>query len=144
MTQIAKVNAILGDGTAKVGVQRKTACGHDCADCAGCETVIKQPEVVVVAQNSIGAKQGDIVLVESSTGGILKVAMVVYIVPFVLFFLGYFLSSILGGGEGLSVAAALLGFALGLLLAGGLDRYVKHKQSLQFRIVEITLPCSGM
>ena len=143
MTQIAKVNAVLGDGMAKVGVQRKTACGHDCADCAGCETVIKQPEVVVVAQNPVGAKQGDIVLVESATGGILKAAMVLYIVPFLLFFLGYFLSTALGQGEGFAVTAALAGFALGLLLALGLDRYVKNRKSLQFRIVEITLPCSG-
>ena len=144
MTQIAKVNAILGNGMAKVGVQRKTACGHDCADCAGCETVIKQPEVVVVAQNPIGARQGDIVLVESSTGGILKAAMAVYIVPFLLFFLGYFLVSALGGGEGFSVAVALAGFVLGFFLAWRLDRYVKQRQSLQFRIVEITLPCSGI
>ena len=36
MTQIATVEKDLGGGYAEVSVPRKSACGHDCEECAGC------------------------------------------------------------------------------------------------------------
>ena len=36
MTQIATVEKILNEGYAEVSVPRKSACGHDCEECAGC------------------------------------------------------------------------------------------------------------
>ena len=36
MTQIATVERILDDTHAEISVPRKSACGHDCEECAGC------------------------------------------------------------------------------------------------------------
>ena len=36
MTQIATVEEILSGGYATISVPRKSACGHDCEECAGC------------------------------------------------------------------------------------------------------------
>lgn len=36
MTQIATVEKILPGGMAEISVPRKSACGHDCEECAGC------------------------------------------------------------------------------------------------------------
>ena len=36
MTQIATVERILDSGYAEISVPRKSACGHDCEECAGC------------------------------------------------------------------------------------------------------------
>ena len=36
MTQVATVEKILRDGYVQISVPRKSACGHDCEECAGC------------------------------------------------------------------------------------------------------------
>lgn len=36
MTQIATVERILDADHAEISVPRKSACGHDCEECAGC------------------------------------------------------------------------------------------------------------
>ena len=36
MTQIATVERIVDNNYAIISVPRKTACGHDCEECAGC------------------------------------------------------------------------------------------------------------
>ena len=36
MTQIATVEKKLGAGYVEISVPRKSACGHDCEECAGC------------------------------------------------------------------------------------------------------------
>ena len=35
MTQVATVEKILRDGYVQISVPRKSACGHDCEECAG-------------------------------------------------------------------------------------------------------------
>ena len=39
MTQVATVEKILRDGYVQISVPRKSACGHDCEECAGCGTL---------------------------------------------------------------------------------------------------------
>ena len=36
MTQIATVERIIDSDHAEISVPRKSACGHDCEECAGC------------------------------------------------------------------------------------------------------------
>ena len=36
MTQVATVERILDKTHAEISVPRKSACGHDCEECAGC------------------------------------------------------------------------------------------------------------
>lgn len=144
MTQLAQVKKILSNGCAEVSVHRKTACSHDCSDCAGCELTVYQSDITITAENGMGARIGDTVLLESANSEIIYTAVLVYVVPFVLFFIGYFLSKAIRLSDGFSIISACICFAIGFLPARSLERTVREKKSVQFRIVEITKPCSDI
>ncbi len=63
MTQIATVEKLLPDGYAEISVPRKSACGHDCEECAGCG--MTGAAIHARAKNQADAKPGDKVVVES-------------------------------------------------------------------------------
>lgn len=54
MTQIATVERILDADHAEISVPRKSACGHDCEECAGCG--VTGAAVHARASNPIGAR----------------------------------------------------------------------------------------
>ena len=87
MTQIATVERILDDTHAEISVPRKSACGHDCEECAGCG--VSGVSVYVKALNTVGARPGQKVVVESDTKKMLKIVSFVYLIPVVLFLAGY-------------------------------------------------------
>ena len=135
--QKARVTRILDEGRAEVAVKRQSACGHDCAQCGGgCSELMVASEVRVVADNAAGTRPGDTVTVESSTSRVLGAAVLVYTVPFLLFFVGYFLGAFLWG-EGAGIAAGAVGLALGFVPAVLLDRQTRRRGSIQFRIVAV-------
>ncbi|MDO5546357.1 MAG: SoxR reducing system RseC family protein [Eubacteriales bacterium] len=129
MEQLVRVREVHNDGTAAVIHIRESACSGDCHKCSGCGAA--KETVVFTADNLIGAVPGDLVKVESSTAPVLKAAMVLYVLPLLLFFLGYWLGTLpgsfgaLGGG---------LGFALGVLIVIGYDRLVLKKAELRYTI----------
>lgn len=137
--QKAKVTRILDGGRAEVAVKRQSACGHDCATCGGgCSELMVEPEIRVVAENSAGARAGDTVTVESATSGILGAAVLVYIVPFFLFFVGYFITgAVFHGSEGACIAAGIAGFLLCFLLVWRLDRRLRENRAIAFRITAV-------
>ena len=138
MIQTAKVTKVFPDGRAEVAVKRQSACGHDCSKCGGgCSELMVSSTVAVTAANPVRAMPGDMVRVESSTSGVLKAAVVVYLVPFLLFFLGYFLCAAAQLSSGISAAAGGIGCAVGVLLAVLLDRQVRRRQSITFCITAI-------
>ena len=137
MVQTAQVIKLLEDGRAEVAVKRQSACGHDCSQCGGgCAELTVMPTVTVRAENPIRAMEGDTVTVESSSQRILGAAVLVYLVPFILFFAGYAVGSALGLGGG-AAALGLGGFALGLLCAVWVDRRERKRRSITFRITAI-------
>ena len=71
MTQIATVEKVLAGGYAEISVPRKSACGHDCEECAGCG--MTGAAIHARARNDVGAQKGDKVVVESSTKKLLGV-----------------------------------------------------------------------
>ena len=129
MEQLVKVRKTHKDGTATVIHVRESACSGDCHKCSGCGAA--KEAVVFTADNPIGAKRGDLVKVESSTAPVLKAAVVLYVLPLLLFFLGYWLGTLpgsfgaLGGG---------LGFVLGLGIVVAYDRLVVNKADLRYTI----------
>lgn len=143
MTQIATVVKINNNGMAEVQVARKTACGHDCSKCSGCSQVVTG-ETVIQAKNELNAKKGDQVLIESKTSKILAAAMIVYILPFLLFFVFYFAVSALFSYQesSLPVVGGLIGFFLGIISAVCWDRREKKTRNLEFVMVEIKQRCS--
>ena len=132
MTQIATIVKPLPDGKVEIVVARQSACAHECSECAGCGGT-PQP-VYTQAVNLIDAEPGDKVVVESSTGQVLGVAYMVYFLPFLLFFVGYFLTA----GRvpvGLDYAIGLLLVVVSFLLIKRLDTKLREKGGVEFRVV---------
>ena len=134
MTQIATVEKILPGGMAEISVPRKSACGHDCEECAGCG--VSGASVRARARNAVGAAVGQKVVVESSTKRLLGVMSLVYLLPIVCFFAGYFLTGALSS-EGARYAVAIAAFLLGLIPAVVCDRRMKRSGALTFTIVRL-------
>lgn len=132
MTQIATVEKVLNHGQAIVAVPRKSACGHDCENCAGCG--VSGMVVRARAENPISAAVGDKVVVEGSTKKVLGIVLLVYLVPVFLFLTGYFASAGLGS-EAMQYTLGGLGFVLGLILAVLFDRRLRKTGGMTFTIV---------
>ena len=88
MTQQGTIKKLLPNGLAEVEVTRRSACGHDCAKCGGCGGLETQT-LYVTARNHAHASVGDRVLLEGETKQVLGFAVLVYLLPLVLFFVGY-------------------------------------------------------
>ena len=129
MQQRVKVLSCEPDGMARVSVLRQSACSGDCHKCAGCGAA--EQTMIFTAINSIGAKPGDLVTVESASGPVLKAAAILYMVPLVLFIAGYLIGMQwkLGGLTGLA------GFGLGVGLAIVYDRLVMKKKNTVYTII---------
>lgn len=108
---------------------RESACSGDCHKCSGCGAA--KETVTFTAKNPIGARRGELVKVESETAPVLKAAAVLYVVPLVLFFSGYYLGFRLGGFGAL---VGGLGFALGIALVLVYDRKVVRKANIDYMI----------
>jgi len=133
MTQIATVEEILSGGYARISVPRKSACGHDCEQCAGCG--VTGAAVRARAKNDPGAQPGEKVLVESSTKKLLGVVLLVYILPLVGFLLGYFLSE--GLAEGVRYAIAVAAAAVAFIPCVIYDRYARRHETLTYTILRV-------
>ena len=133
MTQIATIERDLGGGYAEISVPRKSACGHDCEECAGCG--MTGAAIKARARNDIGAQPGDKVVVESSTRKIFGVVALVYVLPVVFFLLGYFLSE--GVAEGARYAIAIAAFAVSFIPCVLYDRHARKKELLTYQILRL-------
>ena len=133
MTQNATVEKLLPGGYAEISVPRKTACGHDCEECAGCG--MTGAAIRARAKNDPGAAVGQKVVVESSTKKLLGVVALVYVLPVVCFLLGYFLSE--GLAEGWRYAIAIGAAALSFLASVAYDRKARREESLTYTILRV-------
>ncbi len=133
MTQIATVERLLDSGYAEISVPRKSACGHDCEECAGCG--MTGAAIKARARNDVDAQPGDKVIVESSTKKLFGVIALVYVLPVIFFLLGYFLTE--GLAENwryvIAIAAAVVSFLPSIFY----DRYAKRKEKLTYQIVRL-------
>ena len=132
MTQDAIVYKCLPNGMAEVVVTRTTACGSNCGNC---ESFIFQSELKTLAKNSINARPGQKVIIESKSSRIYKAAMLVYILPMLLMVLGYALGAALSTGEGLGIALGFAGLIAGAALIVLSERR-KNKEPITFEIIE--------
>ena len=124
MTQVATVERILDSEHAEISVPRKSACGHDCEECAGCGV-------------TGAAVPGQKVVVESSTEKMLRIVALVYLIPVALFFVGYFAAMAVTISVAVQYTAAVAGFVLGILGAVSYDRRLRAKGGLSFTIVRL-------
>ena len=122
MTQTAQVKQTFPNGTAVVAVVRQGACAHNCSECGGCMTA-QQPTVTVV--------------VETENANLMGVIAFVYLVPMVLLVAGYLAAQAFGLTQGWCILASVAAFAVSILMVVALDRSVKRRRALQFRIVRL-------
>lgn len=136
MTQTAQVKQTFPNGTAVVAVVRQGACAHNCSECGGCMTA-QQPTVTALAQNTVGAREGELVVVETENANLMGVIAFVYLVPMVLLVAGYLAAQAFGLTQGWCILASVAAFAVSILMVVALDRSVKRRRALQLRIVRL-------
>ena len=129
MEQIVRVHRLHPDGRADIILVRESACSGDCHKCSGCGA--QKETMIVTADNPIRAEVGDFVTLSSDTASVMKAVVAVYLIPLVLFFVGYALGHSLGISGGLMGG---LGFLLGIAFAVWFDRHTAKKNDTVYTI----------
>ena len=129
MEQLVRVKETFDDGTALVIHVRESACSGDCHKCSGCGAA--KETILLKVENPIGACRGDLVAVESATGPVLKAAAMLYMLPMMLFFIGYFTGDALWQRGLLTGCAAFIG---GIALAVLYDRKISKNDQTSYTI----------
>lgn len=133
MTNDAVVTKLTEHDTAEVAVTRLTACGGNCGNCEAC---VFDSEVRAIADNPLGAKPGQRVVIESRSAKVFGVVLTVYILPIVLFLAGYLIAFALGASEGLCIAVSFASLALSAALLV-ISQKRKKDNAITFTIVKI-------
>ncbi len=90
---------------AVVRVLKKSACGENCAACkGGCMPTERSVRV----KNTANAKKGDKVVLEIKDTKVLSAAFIVYILPIIVFFIGYFLGGMFFARELYKILTAVI------------------------------------
>lgn len=131
MEQLVRVKEAFDDGTAVVVHVRESACSGDCHKCSGCGAA--KETILLKAENPIGAVRGDLVKLESATGPVLKAAAVLYMLPILLFFVGYFAGYVLFGHGAL---VGCLAFVASITLVVLYDRKIGETGETGYTITE--------
>ena len=134
MTQNAVVTKILTDGMAEVSVIRGTACGGNCGSCESC---MYDNEIRTPAVNKVSALPGQKVVIETESSRIYGALFLVYILPFVLFFVGYAIASAFGLGETGCMLVSFGFFALGAVIIVLSQRLKKKKEGITYEIIHV-------
>ena len=135
MTQNAIVEKLEANGDALVRVFQKSACGHDCSDCA--DICGAKRTITVQARNPLRARPGDMVTVETGTGLVLRAAALVYLLPLAVLLLCCILGHALGGSETVQALAGLGGLLLGCACAVAINRVIRRDKPLEYTIINI-------
>ena len=125
MEQLVRVREVYDDGTAQVICIRESACSGDCHKCSGCGAA--KEAILLTAVNPISARVGDFVTLHSETGPVLKAALVLYMMPLALFFIGFAVGTAMGWSGGLS---GCLAFVLSIVLIVVYDRRMAKKNTI--------------
>ncbi len=129
MEQLVRIREVYHDGTAQVICIRESACSGDCHKCSGCGAA--KETILLTAQNPIGAGVGDIVNLQAESGPVLKAAMVLYMMPLVLFFAGYAIAAAMNWSGALMGSLA---FVLSIVLIVLYDRRMTKKDNTIYTI----------
>lgn len=130
MEQLVRVRETYDDGTAQVIHIRESACSGDCHKCSGCGAA--KETMLILANNPIGARPGELVKIRSESVPVLRAAAVLYLLPLVLFFVGYFI----GATWNVGALAGCLAFVAGIGIAVVYDRTVAKRRKPVYTITE--------
>lgn len=120
----------VSNGYAVITIVRKSACGDSCKNCSGGCALTKNK---ITVQNDIGVKCGDRVYVETLSSKVLGAAFIVYILPLILFFVGYFVTDAVTKSNILPVVVGGVLFAVVFLILHVIDK----KNKIEVKISKI-------
>lgn len=118
------------DGTAQIHFLRGSACAH----CGACLTV-GESEMEVTLPNTLGAKQGDRVVVELSPKRVMQASLLAYAVPLLLLIGGVLIGSRYADWAGLALGIAACG--IGYLILRIVEKKSAKKRSFQPRMTRV-------
>ncbi len=127
--------------TAEVVTDRKDACGG-CADIHKCRTCLTSSQLVATVQNSIGARQGDVVSIYLEDSALWTGAVLLYIIPVLWLMLGAIIGNGLGsdwriGETGAAIFLGLSGLVIGLTITTFIARSSNFGKKITPRIIRI-------
>jgi len=136
MKAIGKVVEIK-DNYALVTSQRQSACAscHNCEAKNMCHAELifgeQKQDVNVLALNNVGADVGDTVELESSTGRTLSIAMLVFLLPFILTAFVYYLIRNLAAISGVLPLILICAFIFSFLIITKLvNMFIQNKNTI--------------
>jgi sigma-E factor negative regulatory protein RseC len=132
------------ESVATIEIVRKTACGL-CGQTRGCGNslwgkLFGHKTTNFTAQNGIGAKVGDHVIVGIEESVIIKSALVLYIVPLVGMLLGAWLGKSIYATDGATMLAGVLGLLVGFVWVKGHAQGSAYYRQNQPRILRLDQP----
>lgn len=107
--------------------------------CQSCHACFKGEGggMFIMAENSLGAKEGDRVRVEISPRLVLKGSFLIYLMPMIGMILGAFLTSQVTNSEGVKIIGAIGGLVVSFLLIFFYLRKTESPQPFPARIIKI-------
>ena len=143
MKAIGKVKELKNDYAVVVS-ERKSACSacHNCEAKGTCSAELvfgeQKQDVSVTAYNSVGAKIGDTVELESSTKYTLSLAIIIFILPFLLTAAIYYLIvNIFNSGISLPPILIVIFLVLFIIVSKIANRIIQSKKTITIvRVLE--------
>ncbi len=117
-----------------VQVAESESCSH-CSAKGFCITT-GDGSVRISADDTLGAKEGDLVTVTLGEGRKIAGTAIVFLTPLAGLFLGLFIGIVLFGQSG-GVLGALAGFVVGLVALWALDRYFSRRTTFRPKVTSI-------
>jgi len=106
----------------------------ECAKCGACSLAVSG-EMVLEAENEMGAEEGDRVEVEISSAARVLFPFVVFGIPILFFFLGLSLGSMIS--EAFGIIMGILFLILGFLSVRIINIFMARQKKFRSRIVKI-------
>lgn len=135
MNQKGYIVEIVDDKTVKIKMQKHSAC----ASCGKCASSTDKKDIVVEADNSIGAKVGDYVEVNMDSINVIKAASIAYIIPLIALLGGTIVPYTLLSYMSLNFNIELISGAIGIGLTAITYFIIKGKDS-KFRDSRTYIP----
>lgn len=127
MDRQGRVRQLYEDGTALVLCTGR--CTLECRECGGCHREAEG----LIARNPGGAQPGELVLVRSHSGKVFLAALILYILPIAVFFLGYWAGTV-WWNAGRTVGCIAFAVSIGVALV--YDRHTASKRGSGYTVIK--------
>ena len=107
-----------------------------CAKCGACIQA-GRGIMVMTCENSLGARIGDRVEVETSPQYVVAFSFLLFILPLLFLMSGYFIGFYFSKKEGIGILSSILFFVLAWFLLKAYDSYFKGSRKFTSKILQI-------